>query len=171
MRTTTIGLAERQPRRSHAADPAGHRRGDLFAGLAAAVIVGQILFAQVTLLAVIILVAVGRVSRWRPHWLAVSALASLIWLVAAGPARAAAAYADGSLQIPQEKLLDDIRVLTRSGKLESGADAYLYVARQIWWAWPFYAIFRLPGFNGLLWWGYRWFNRNRYRVSRYCPLP
>jgi predicted DCC family thiol-disulfide oxidoreductase YuxK len=81
------------------------------------------------------------------------------------------AYADGSLQISQEKLLDDIRVLTRSGKLESGADAYLYVARQIWWAWPFYAIFRLPGFNRLLWWGYRWFNRNRYRVSRYCPLP
>jgi predicted DCC family thiol-disulfide oxidoreductase YuxK len=81
------------------------------------------------------------------------------------------AYADGTLQISQEKLLDDIRVLTRSGKLESGADACLYVARQIWWAWPFYAIFSLPGFNRLLGWGYRWFNRNRYRISRYCPLP
>jgi hypothetical protein len=81
------------------------------------------------------------------------------------------ASADGSLQIPQENLLDDIRVLTRSGKLESGANAYLYVARRIWWAWPFYAIFRLPGFNSLLWLGYRWFNRNRYRVSRHCPLP
>jgi len=81
------------------------------------------------------------------------------------------ASADGSLQIPQENLLDDIRVLTRAGKLESGANAYLYVARRIWWAWPFYAIFRLPGFNGMLWWGYRWFNRNRYRISRRCPLP
>jgi hypothetical protein len=99
MRTTTIGLAERQPRRSHAADPAGHRRGDLFAGLAAAVIVGQILFAQVTLLAVIILVAVGRVSRWRPHWLAASALASTIGLAAVGPARAAAAYVEGSRRL------------------------------------------------------------------------
>jgi predicted DCC family thiol-disulfide oxidoreductase YuxK len=81
------------------------------------------------------------------------------------------ASAAGSLQIPQENLLDDIRVLTRTGKLELGADAYLYVARQIWWAWPFYVIFSLPGFNSMLWWGYRWFNRNRYRISRHCPLP
>jgi predicted DCC family thiol-disulfide oxidoreductase YuxK len=43
-----------------------------------------------------------------------------------------AAYADGSLRISQEKLLDDILVLTRDGKLESGADAYLYVIRRIW---------------------------------------
>jgi predicted DCC family thiol-disulfide oxidoreductase YuxK len=81
------------------------------------------------------------------------------------------ASADGSLQIPQENLLDDIRVLTRTGKLESGASAYLYVAGQIWWAWPFYAMFGLPGFNWVLWQGYRWFNRNRYRISRRCPLP
>jgi predicted DCC family thiol-disulfide oxidoreductase YuxK len=77
----------------------------------------------------------------------------------------------GSLQVPQQNLLDDIRVLTRSGELQSGANAYLYVARRIWWAWPFYAIFSLPGFNGMLWTGYHWFNRNRYRISRHCPLP
>jgi predicted DCC family thiol-disulfide oxidoreductase YuxK len=81
------------------------------------------------------------------------------------------AWEDGSLKRPQEKLLEDILVLTRDGKLESGADAYLFVARRIWWAWPFYAIFRLPGFNWILWHGYRWFNRNRYRISRHCPLP
>lgn len=81
------------------------------------------------------------------------------------------ASADGSLEISQENLLDDIRVLTRTGKLESGANAYLYVAQRIWWAWPFYAIFRLPGFNWMLWRGYHWFNRNRYRISRHCPLP
>jgi predicted DCC family thiol-disulfide oxidoreductase YuxK len=81
------------------------------------------------------------------------------------------ASADGGLQIPQENLLDDIQVLTRAGKLASGADAYLYVARRIWWAWPLYALFCLPGFNSMLWWGYRWFNRNRYRISRHCPLP
>jgi len=81
------------------------------------------------------------------------------------------ASAEGSLEISSENLLDDIRVLTRSGKIESGANAYLYVARRIWWAWPFYAIFRLPGFNSVLWRGYRWFNRNRYRLSRHCPLP
>jgi predicted DCC family thiol-disulfide oxidoreductase YuxK len=56
------------------------------------------------------------------------------------------ASADGSLKIPQANLLDDIRVLTRGGELESGADAYLYVARRIWWAWPFYAIFTFARF-------------------------
>jgi len=44
------------------------------------------------------------------------------------------ASADGSLEISPENLLDDIRALTRRGKLESGANAYLYVARRIWWA-------------------------------------
>jgi predicted DCC family thiol-disulfide oxidoreductase YuxK len=81
------------------------------------------------------------------------------------------AYADGSLKISQENLLDDIQVLTRSGELKSGADAYLYVTQRIWWARPFYAIFSLPGFNWILWRGYRWFNRNRYRISSHCPLP
>ncbi len=81
------------------------------------------------------------------------------------------AAASGILQVSQENLLDDIRVLTRSGTLKSGADAYLYVTRRIWWAWPFYAIFRVPGFNWGLWRGYKWFNRNRHRISRHCPLP
>jgi predicted DCC family thiol-disulfide oxidoreductase YuxK len=81
------------------------------------------------------------------------------------------ASAEGLMQVAPDKLLDDIRVLTRSGDLECGADAYLYVARKIWWAWPFYAIFSIPGFNWILWRGYKWFNRNRYRISRHCPLP
>jgi lipase maturation factor 1 len=81
------------------------------------------------------------------------------------------ACAEGSLKISPENLLDDLLILTPSGKLETGADAYLYVARQIWWAWPFYALFSLPGFNWILWRGYRWFNRNRYRISHHCPLP
>lgn len=78
---------------------------------------------------------------------------------------------DGSLKIPHENLLDDILILTGDGRLESGADAYLFVARRIWWAWPFYGVFSLPGFNWVLWQSYRWFNHNRYRISRHCPLP
>ena len=81
------------------------------------------------------------------------------------------AWADGSLPVSHENLLDDIRVLTCDGKSTSGADAYLLVARHIWWARPFYAIFSLPGFNWLLWQGYRWLNRNRYRLSRFCSVP
>ena len=46
-------------------------------------------------MAAVALVAVGRLSRWRPHWLAAPALASLIWLLAVGPASAAAAVGEG----------------------------------------------------------------------------
>lgn len=81
------------------------------------------------------------------------------------------ASTEGLLHVSQRSLLEDIRVLTCAGEVESGADAYLYVARRIWWARPFYAIFSLPGFNWLLWRGYRWFNLNRHRISRHCPLP
>jgi lipase maturation factor 1 len=81
------------------------------------------------------------------------------------------ASAERILQIADENLLDDIRVVARDGKLASGAEAYLYVARRIWWAWPFYAVFSLPGFNWMLRRGYGWFNRNRFRISRHCPLP
>jgi len=81
------------------------------------------------------------------------------------------ALADGTLAIENDRLLDDIRVLDSEGQLFSGADAYLYVAKKIWWALPFYVLFSLPGFHQVLWSVYRWFNRNRFRVSRHCRLP
>jgi len=81
------------------------------------------------------------------------------------------ALADGIIAIDAHRLLDDIRVLDRQGRLISGADAYLHVAKKVWWAWPFYAIFSLPGFRQILSAGYRWFNRNRFRISKHCPLP
>ncbi|MGH7708429.1 MAG: thiol-disulfide oxidoreductase DCC family protein [Vulcanimicrobiaceae bacterium] len=71
------------------------------------------------------------------------------------------AWADGSLKVAGDQLLDDVRLLTRTGDLIRGADVYLYVMRRIWWARPFGAILRLPGPYQLLWWGYRWVARNR----------
>jgi|SRR5712664_873456 len=75
------------------------------------------------------------------------------------------------LRMPLDELLSDIRLLTREGELVSGADVYLQVTKRIWWAWPFYAIFSLPGFNRLIHLGYRLFARNRYCVSHTCKLP
>jgi predicted DCC family thiol-disulfide oxidoreductase YuxK len=75
------------------------------------------------------------------------------------------------LKIPDDELLTDIRLLAADGQLISGANVYLYVMRRIWWAWPLYAIFSLPGFNRLINVGYRWFARNRYCVSHACRLP
>ncbi len=93
MRPTTAGMTGRRAPRSRLIDPAGSfRRGELAAGLATAAIVGQLLFAPVMLLAAVALVATGRLSRWRPQWLAVPALASVISLLAVGvPAAVAGA--------------------------------------------------------------------------------
>ena len=74
------------------------------------------------------------------------------------------------LQLPISDLLADILLLSRSGNLVAGANVYLYVTRRIWWAWPFYAVFSLPGFDRLILIGYGWFARNRYCVSRSCKL-
>jgi predicted DCC family thiol-disulfide oxidoreductase YuxK len=74
------------------------------------------------------------------------------------------------LSLPYEELVQDIRLLTARGEVVSGADVYLYVARRIWWAWPFYGLFSLPGFHWLVQGGYRWFARNRHFVSHACGL-
>jgi len=73
-------------------------------------------------------------------------------------------------KLPMHELLYDLRLITRDGQSASGADVYLQVARNIWWAWPFYAVFSLPGFNRLIHIGYRWFARNRYCISHACKL-
>ena len=74
------------------------------------------------------------------------------------------------LTMPYDELVRDIRLLTADGRLISEADVYLFVARRIWWAWPFYALFSLPGFNWMIHTGYRWFAKNRHYVSHACGL-
>ena len=106
----------------------------------------------------------GFCSRWVRYWAGTLerqgfAIASLdeLWVAE-------------KINTPREELLTDIRLLTADGQLISGADVYLYVTRRIWWAWPFYAIFSLPGLNRLIHLGYRWFARNRYHISHACRL-
>jgi hypothetical protein len=130
MRTTTAAVAGRQPLRSpldDLDDPVGFRRGELAAGLATAAIAGQLLFAQVTLVTAVGLVALGRVSRWRPHWLAVPAFASVVWLLAVGAAAAAAAFAAGSRQLAGYLLAAAIHpgLLARPDAAVAGASRWL----------------------------------------------
>ncbi len=106
----------------------------------------------------------GFCSRWAQFW--GSTLARSGFAIASLQESRAA----GQLKVAPGELLSDIRLLTRDGKLISGADVYLQVTRRIWWAWPFYAVFSLPGFNSLIHAGYRWFARNRYRFSHTCGL-
>ncbi len=79
-----------------------------------------------------------------------------------------AEWVSDALGMSREETLRDLRLITTTGKTYAGADVYLYVARKIWWAWPFGILFSLPGFRQLIWAGYRRFAANRYCVSGYC---
>lgn len=52
-----------------------------------------------------------------------------------------------------------------------GADAYVQIARRIWWAWPFYAFSHIPGVMLLLRAVYRRIAANRYCYDGACRLP
>ncbi len=80
-----------------------------------------------------------------------------------------AEWTEEALGLPRDQILRDIRLLAATGESYAGADVYLHVARRIWWAWPLGFLFSLPGFNSLIWTGYRWFAANRHCVSGYCP--
>jgi hypothetical protein len=100
MRAQAAGLAERRPRRSRHFAPAGvSPRGEFAAALATAALLAQLLLAPVTLAVAGVADVVGRVSRWRPLWLAGPAAAGLAWVLASGPAKAIAGFVAGPRQL------------------------------------------------------------------------
>lgn len=71
-------------------------------------------------------------------------------------------------RMPVEELLREMRVVTSEGKFYGGADAVLYLAEQIWWAWPFYALSKLPGIRNALRSEYQRFAAHRSCSSNAC---
>jgi predicted DCC family thiol-disulfide oxidoreductase YuxK len=65
---------------------------------------------------------------------------------------------------------DEIKLRTRGGHILSGADALIYVAGKIWWAWPVWAISFLPGATWVMRGVYRRLASNRHRISGACRL-
>jgi|HubBroStandDraft_1064217.scaffolds.fasta_scaffold00695_10 hypothetical protein len=74
-------------------------RSDLVAGVAVVALLVQLLFAQVTLALVLCFLIVGRISRWRPLWLALPAAVGLGWLLAVGARPAVDGYLAGGGQV------------------------------------------------------------------------
>lgn len=54
------------------------------------------------------------------------------------------AWVTECLDIPEHELFSRMRVLTREGRDFAGADALVFLARHIWWAWPAYLLAHLP---------------------------
>jgi predicted DCC family thiol-disulfide oxidoreductase YuxK len=72
------------------------------------------------------------------------------------------------LALPPDQLLREMQVVTTEGKVYGGAEAIVYLAGQIWWAWPLYAAAQLPGVPRILGAGYRWFAEHRPCSSGMC---
>jgi predicted DCC family thiol-disulfide oxidoreductase YuxK len=60
------------------------------------------------------------------------------------------------LNLTPEQALEEMRVLTANGQVFGGADAVIFLARQLWWAAPFTAIARLAFVQRLIDRSYRW---------------
>ena len=76
------------------------------------------------------------------------------------------------LGLPQEELLREMRVLTAQGKRYGGADAVIFLASRVWWAWPLVAFAQIPGVMPLLRAAYRRIAAQRSCASYGCAaLP
>jgi len=74
------------------------------------------------------------------------------------------------LDLPPEDLLREMRVATDEGEIFGGAEAIVFLARQIWWVWPLHAAAKLPGVPRVLEACYRWFADHRTCSSGACSI-
>jgi predicted DCC family thiol-disulfide oxidoreductase YuxK len=65
-------------------------------------------------------------------------------------------------------LPDELLLLLPDERLLHGVDAFLYLGRRIWWAWPAAVFVSLPGMTWLARRLYTWIARNRYALSGSC---
>lgn len=69
-----------------------------------------------------------------------------------------------------DELGADMRILFRDGRVLSGANAYLFLMRRIWWLKPIGVLLGLPGIRYLTSWAYEEIKRRRHLLSRACGL-
>jgi predicted DCC family thiol-disulfide oxidoreductase YuxK len=65
------------------------------------------------------------------------------------------------LDLPPSELLREMRVASADGKIYGGAQAIVFLAGQIWWAWPLHVAAKLPGAPQILDACYQWFADHR----------
>ena len=109
--------------------------------------------------------ACGFCSWWIPWWRPVIRRAGF------DVAPLQSAFARAHTRRTGDDVNRDILLLMRDGTLVAGADAYIYGMRRVWWSSPVGFVLGLPGIRQVTWMFYRWFNRNRFVVSRICRLP
>jgi predicted DCC family thiol-disulfide oxidoreductase YuxK len=72
--------------------------------------------------------------------------------------------------VRDDQLLAEMRLRRRDGTVFGGAAAIVEIARRIWWAWPLWALSRLPGAMRPTRATYRWIARRRSCADGTCEI-
>ncbi len=64
----------------------------------------------------------------------------------------------------------EIKLLTSDQRVLGGVDAFGYVARYVWWAFPFHLLMQIPLTRALAGWLYLPIARYRQKISSTCGL-
>ena len=75
-----------------------------------------------------------------------------------------------TFEVPDDQRLAEMRLRLRDGTVFGGAAAVVEIARRIWWAWPLWALSRLPGAMRPMSAIYRWIARNRSCATGACDI-
>jgi predicted DCC family thiol-disulfide oxidoreductase YuxK len=75
------------------------------------------------------------------------------------------------LNLTKAQALEEMRVLTSAGQVFGGADAVIFLARQVWWAAPVAWLARLPLVQAVLDTLYRWIAARRTCAINGAPVP
>ena len=78
--------------------------------------------------------------------------------------------ASAEFGVPEDQLLAEMRLRLRDGRVFGGAAAVVEIARRIWWAWPVWALSRLPGAMRPMHTTYRWIARRRSCANGVCEI-
>jgi hypothetical protein len=150
---------QRAPRRARYLIPLGtpHRR-EVLAAVTLLAVLASLLFAPVTLGLAVACYAIGKITRWRPVWLAGPAACGLVWVLAIGPAAAVT----GFLAAPRAvlALLGDPARLTHLG---ASAGSVRWFPGQF----PI-ALILAAGIAAVAWW-LDWLHTDEWRLP--APRP
>ena len=84
------------PRRARYLVPRGlPRRDEILAVCVVLIVLAHVLFAQLTIILAVVFYLITKMTRWRLSWLAIPAVAGLVWTAAIGLRAAAAGFAAG----------------------------------------------------------------------------
>ena len=151
--------SQRAPRRARYLIPLGTpRRREILAALTVLAVLSGLLFAQVTLGLAVAFHAIGKVTRWRPVWLAVPAACGVVWVLAIGPAAALA----GFLAAPRAVVALLAGVATHPARLTHLGTASTGSVRWVPGQFPI-ALILAAGIAAVAWW-LDWLHTDEWRV-------